>query len=101
MLLAGQAPCSVARGIWEDRCRADLGQHPFKIVEDTRDGKVNDDVAEAHYVLIAFSIVLLLLLVDPPVNLDDEPRLRTRKIDDVRTNRMLAAKLAAVEAMVP
>jgi len=51
--------------------------------------------------VVAFGIVLVLLVVNLAVDPYDEPILRAHEIDNIGADRMLPAKLLAVQSMTP
>jgi hypothetical protein len=87
------------RGRWGS-C-PDLGKDPFQIVGDLIVGEAQDCVAKASEVVVADGVVLALVFVDFPVNLDDEVILGTYEVDEICADRMLTSELLAFELVVP
>src|SRR5688572_16492350 len=76
----------------------DLAQDAVQIVADPIHWDSKHMIPPLTEELIALGIVLLLRLVDQPVDLDNEPSLSAQEIDDVRTDRLLTPKPPAPEA---
>jgi hypothetical protein len=82
-------------------CDFDFTADSSEVGVDAIDREAQDGVAETPEAVVPFSIVLALLLVNLPVDLDDETVSGTREIDNVGADRMLPTKLPALKPMIP
>ena len=84
------------RGTFSLQSNCNEFEHPVCIADHVVVPKPKDTIVVVFKPSIAHTI-LLTVCVLPAIDFDDQPTFATDKVDDIRTDRLLAYKLAAID----